>query len=67
VLARDAESRLERAGRIVDAGVDDLGVARAGLGTDRVRGLQHDHFAAGEREGARHREANDPGANHDRV
>ncbi len=67
VLARDAEARLERAGRVVDAGVDDLGVARAGLGADRVGGLQDHYLPAGEREGARHGQADDTGADYDGV
>ena len=67
VLARHAEPGLQRAGRIVDAGMDDLGVARAGLGADRVRGFQHHHLAAGERERAGYRESHHAGADDDRV
>ena len=36
VLAGDARARFERAGRIVDPGVDHLAVARAGLGADHA-------------------------------
>src|SRR6185503_93696 len=35
VAPRDAQTRLEGAARIVDAGVDDLAVARAGAGAER--------------------------------
>ena len=42
----DAEARLERAGRVVDAGVDDLAVARADAGADAAVGLEHDRLAA---------------------
>jgi hypothetical protein len=59
---RDAGARLERARRIVDAGVDHLGVARAGVRADGVLGLEDHHLAAGERQRARHREAHHPGA-----
>jgi hypothetical protein len=52
-LSLDAGVGLEGASRVVDAGVDDLGVARAGVAADRVLGLQHDHFAPRHGEGAR--------------
>ena len=50
VPSLDAEAGLERSGRVVDAGVDDLGVARAGVLADRALRFQHRHFAAGEGE-----------------
>ena len=66
-LAGDAEACLERTGRIVDPGVDHLAVARAGLGADALGRLEDDHLAAGEGEGARHRQADDTRADDDRV
>ncbi len=65
--ARDAAARLERSLRVVDAGVDHLGIARAGVRADGVFALENDDLAPGEREGARDREADRPGADHDRV
>ena len=46
LLAFDAAARLERALRVVDAGVDHLGVARAGMRADRILGLEDHHLAA---------------------
>src|ERR1700742_3209469 len=46
LLAGDTQSRLERTGLIVDAGMDDLGVAAAGAGTDCILGLEYDDFPA---------------------
>ncbi|KAF7560029.1 hypothetical protein G7046_g4099 [Stylonectria norvegica] len=42
VLAADAQLGLEAAGRVVDARVDDLAVARAGLGADGAVPLDED-------------------------
>ena len=63
----DARARLERAFRVIDAGVDDFGIARARVRADRVFGFQHDHLAAGERELARDGEAHDARADHHGV
>src|SRR3981081_1191740 len=46
-LAADTHPRHQAAGRIIDAGVDYLAVARRGNGSDTFRGLQDDHLAAG--------------------
>ena len=54
--ARDAEPRHQAVVRIVDAGVDDLAVARGGDHADRRFALEHEDLAAGQRErGARSR------------
>src|SRR5712672_2688714 len=45
-LAADTHPRHQAAGRIIDAGVDYLAVARRGNGSDTFRGLQDDHLAA---------------------
>ena len=62
-----ARARLERALRVIDAGVDDFGIARARVRADRVFGFQHDDLAAGERELARDGEAHDARADHHGV
>ena len=67
VLALDAGARHQAAGGVVDAGVDHLGVARGGLGADPLRGVQHQHLAPGERQRARHRQADDAGADHHAI
>ena len=67
LAAGDAEPRHEAAGRIVDAGVDHLAVARGGLGADAFGGFQDDHLAPGQRQRARHRQADDAGAHHDAI
>ncbi len=46
VPAADAHPRHQAAGRIIDAGVDHLRVARRGHGADALGRLQHDHLAA---------------------
>ena len=46
-LAAHAQMRLERAGGIVDAGVDYLGVAAGCFRADDAVALQHQHLAAG--------------------
>ena len=61
-FAGDAQLRLHRAGRIIDAGVDDFGIARAGMGAECVLGFEDHHFATGLRESARDGEADDAGA-----
>ena len=67
LATRDAEPCHEAAGRVIDAGVDHLAVARGCLGADAFRGIQNDHVAAGQREGARHRQPDDAGSHHDAV
>src|SRR5205823_14483535 len=60
-------SRLERALRVVDAGVDHLGIARARMRADRVLRLEDHHLAARQRERAGDREADHARADYDRV
>src|SRR5881394_2438887 len=67
LTACDAEPLLDAAGRIVDAGVDHLGVARRGLLADRGILLEHDHLAAAERELTPDREPDHARADHDGV
>lgn len=58
-LAFDAKARLERALRVVNAGMYDLGIARTGVGADCVFGLKQDDFAPGKREFAGDRKSDD--------
>ena len=67
LLAGDAAARLERALRVVDAGVDHFRVARAGMGADRVLGLEDHDLAPGLGEGARDRQADHARADHRRI
>ena len=67
LLALHAQPRLERAGRVVDAGVNHLAVARAGAGAKGVGGLQQHDLAAGQRQRACHRQPNHACADHDCV
>ena len=62
--AAAAELRLERARRVVDAGVDDAAVAAGLVERQVVLLLQHGHRRVGAQLGEppRHREADDPGA-----
>src|SRR6185295_5604637 len=46
MLALDAGTSLERALGVIDAGVDHLRVARAGVRADSVLGVQNDDFAS---------------------
>ncbi len=61
----DAGARLETALRIIDAGMDDLAVARRSLEADAVFALQHHDLDAGARQRPRHREPDHPGADDD--
>jgi hypothetical protein len=64
---RDAQRRLQRAGRVVEAGVDDLAVARARAVADAVGRLDDDRLAPRERERARTGEADGAGADDDGI
>jgi hypothetical protein len=66
-LALDAEPRLEETGRVVDASVDDLAVARTRPRADRVFSLDDDHLAPCARKRPRDRQAHNPGADHETV
>ena len=57
-----AQPRLEGTLRVVDARVDHLAVARAGGGAEAFRRLQHQHLAPGQRQRARHCQADHAGA-----
>src|SRR6185437_10418753 len=61
----DAGARLEAAPRVVDAGMDDLAVARGGLEADAVFAFEHHDLDAGARQRPRHREPDHPGADDD--
>ena len=65
--AGDAGPRHQAALGIVDAGVDDLGIARAGLGADAFGGLDDDDLTAGKGKRAGHGEADHAGADHDAI
>ena len=56
-----------RAGRVVEAGVDDLTVARGDASTDGIGGFRHDHVVAVERRPARDRQPNHPCPNHQNL
>jgi hypothetical protein len=62
-----AQPCLPAAGRIVDAGVDDLAVARAGFAADGVAALEQDDLAATARESAGDGQPDDSGADDDAV
>ena len=57
--ARHAESRLETPLEVIDAGVNDLAIARGGLRADRVRSLENDNGPARKRQSAGDRKADD--------
>ena len=65
VPARDAHPRLQAAVRVVEAGVDDAGVARADFRADGVVALEDDHLAPAQGQGTRDREPDNAGAYHD--
>ena len=56
-VAGDTEARLEAARCVVEAGVNDAAVARRGDGARMGLRLEQQHFAAGQRQCARHGEA----------
>src|ERR1700726_2348471 len=59
LTARDAQACLERAARIIDAGMDHLAVARAGAGAEALAGFKNQYLAALQRELPRHRKPDD--------
>ena len=63
VAAGDAGGRLQAARRIIDTGVDDLAVARTGLGANRAVPLRDDHGLPGHGEGAGHGQPDDSCSN----
>ena len=65
--AGDAHPGLERTGFVVDAGVYDLRVARAGVSADGIFGLKYYHLALRESELARDGEPDHAGADHRTV
>ena len=67
LLARNAQLRLGAARRIIDARMDDLGIARTGAGADGGLSFDDDNVAAGQSQRARHRQADNAGACHDRI
>ncbi|KAG0745147.1 hypothetical protein G6F24_015949 [Rhizopus arrhizus] len=67
MLAAHAQAGLEAAGGVIDAGVDDFGIARAGPGADGFRGFGHQHFAAGLGQRAGNRQADHPCADDDAI
>ena len=66
-VAVDAQPRLGEACRVIDAGMDDLAVARAHPRADRVFGLDDDDLAAGARERAGDRETDDARADDETI
>ena len=67
VAAPDAEARLPRAGRIVDARVDHLGVPGAGVEPDESLLFDEEHFAAGKRQPPSNRQPHHSGADHGHI
>jgi len=65
LLAAHAQGRAQAARRIVDAGVDHLAVAGAGLRADQLVLLQHHHLMAGDRQRPGDGQAHRAGADDD--
>ena len=64
-LAAHAEPCLKRALRIIDAGMNHLAVAGAGLHADMAVLFQDDRVMPGKMKGTRHRQAHRTGADDD--
>src|SRR5438445_161920 len=67
LAAGDAARRLQAAGRIIEAAVDNLAVARGSLGADSVGAFEDDDLVPLQREGPRRRQADHPGPDDDRF
>ena len=66
-LARNAQLRLQRPRRVIDAGMDDLAVARARMRANRVLRFQHHDLAALERQAAGNCQPDHAGADYDAI
>ena len=66
-LAGDAGPCLQTSGRVVDAGMDDFGIARGGLAADLAGPLQHQYIAASQRQRAGHCKTDHAGPDHDGI
>ena len=67
IAAGDAQPRLQRTGVVVDAGVNDLAVARAGVHAEMALALQDDHFPAAARKRPGRRQADDSRTDDDAI
>ena len=67
LLAAHAHGGLHRAGRVVDAGVDDLGVAARRFRADHVVAFEDQHLPSGQRQRAGDGEADHARADHHGV
>ena len=63
-LAFHAQLRLERARGIVNTGVDDFAVARAGLGANGIASFEHQHLAPSQGQLTGHGQPDDAGTDH---
>ena len=62
-----AQARLQPAGRVVEAGMHDLAVARTGRGADRGFAFQHHGLEPAAGEGTADRQADHSGTDHDGI
>src|SRR5579863_9878156 len=67
MLAGNAHPRHQTVRPIIDAGVNDLAVARRGHGPDSLGRLQHDHLAAASCEPPRNGKADHPRTDDDAL
>ena len=65
--AGDTKSSHEAVGGVVDAGMNDLAVARGGFGPDRLRRFQDDDFTPRDGQRARRGQAHDAGTHYDAI
>ena len=63
----DAKPCHQAVGGVVDTGVNDLGIARRGLGADPLRRLQNNDLAPGHRQCSGHGQTDNPGAGNDAI
>src|SRR5580704_8120255 len=67
IPAGTAQPRLERVGFVVDAGMNDFAVARAGVHAELAFAFENEHLTAGARQRSGRRESDDPRADHDAI
>ena len=67
IASGEAQPRFKRMGLVVDPGMNDFAIARAGMHAEVALALENDHVPAAERQRPGHRQADDPCTDHNAI